>query len=161
MKWGLIPFWAKDPRISYSTINARSEEIENKPAFRKAFRTQRCLVPASGFFEWKKVSDMGKPVKIPYWIRVKGKNIFGFAGIYDVWKDAEGYEIKTFSIVTTKANKIMAEIHDRMPVILTSEDEEIWLDNKIYEIEKLKKIMKSDENNNIHILDPIIYKKSL
>jgi len=143
MKWGLIPFWAKDSRIGYSTINARSEEIENKPAFRKAFRQQRCLVPASGFFEWKKVTDLGKPRKIPYWIRLKSKKIFGFAGIYDIWKDAEGYEIKSFSIVTTKANQIMSEIHERMPVILNKEVEDIWLDNQISDIKILKKIMLS------------------
>ena len=147
MKWGLIPFWARDPRISYSTINARSEEIEVKPAFRKAFRQQRCLVPASGFFEWRKVSDRGKALKIPYWIRLVERRIFGFAGIFDIWKDAQGFEIRTFSIVTTKANKTMTEIHDRMPVILKTEDEEDWLNNKFFEIRRLKKIMEPNEKD--------------
>jgi len=147
--WGLIPFWARDSRISYSTINARSEEIEVKPAFRKAFRQQRCLVPASGFFEWRKVSDRGKVLKIPYWIRLVERRVFGFAGIFDIWKDAQGFEIKTFSIVTTKANKIMMEIHDRMPVILNIEDEEDWLNNKFFDMGRLKKIMEPNITDNM------------
>jgi putative SOS response-associated peptidase YedK len=132
MKWGLIPVWAKDEKISFSTINARSEEIETKPAFRNAFKSHRCLVPASGFYEWKKVSDEGKMVKIPYWIRLKTEETFGFAGLY---------ENNTFSIVTTTANEIMQPIHNRMPVILKKENEEKWLDNSKYSLEELKNLM--------------------
>jgi len=141
MKWGLIPFWAKDPRIAYSTINARGEEIENKPAFRKPFRQQRCLIPASGFFEWRKVTEDKKSRKIPYWIRLKNQVNFGFGGVYDVWKDTEGYEIKSFAIVTTAANDLMKEIHDRMPVILNAKDEDTWLDNRVSDIKLLKSLI--------------------
>jgi putative SOS response-associated peptidase YedK len=141
MRWGLIPFWAKDPRIAYSTINARCEDIENKPAFRKPFKQQRCLVPASGFFEWRKVMDEGKPRKIPYWIRLKNLENFGFAGVYDIWKDAEDYEIKSFAIVTTTANSLMREIHDRMPVILDKNSEDTWIDNQITDIKILKNLL--------------------
>jgi putative SOS response-associated peptidase YedK len=134
MRWGLIPGWATDPKIVYSTINARAEEIEKKPAFRNAFKYRRCLVPASGFYEWKRVSDEGKLVKIPYWIKLKDKDIFGFAGIY---------ENNTFSIVTTVANEIMRNIHDRMPVILHKQYEEVWLDNSRYDLTELKNLMVS------------------
>lgn len=132
MRWGLIPDWATDSKIAYHTINARAEEIEKKPAFRRAFKYRRCLVPASGFYEWKKVSDEGKPVKIPYWIKLKNGEIFGFAGIY---------ENDTFSIVTTMANEMMQPIHERMPVILHKKDEEIWLNNSKYDLGELKKMM--------------------
>jgi putative SOS response-associated peptidase YedK len=132
MKWGLIPSWAHDPKIAFSTINARSEEIEKKPVFRAAFKYRRCLIPASGYYEWKKVSDEGKPVKIPYWIRLKNEEMFGFAGIY---------EEDTFSIVTTTANGMMKQIHERMPVILQKKDEDIWLDNSIYDLRELKNLM--------------------
>ena len=132
MRWGLIPGWAKDSKIAYSTINARAEEIEKKPAFRSAFKYRRCLIPASGFYEWKRVSDEGKPVKIPYWIKLKRANVFGFAGIY---------ENNTFSIVTTTTNEMMKQIHDRMPVILHKDAEEIWLDNSRYDLRELKQLM--------------------
>ncbi len=132
MRWGLIPSWAKDPRIAYHTINARSEEIENKPAFRAAFKYRRCLVPASGFFEWKKAKDEGKSVKFPYWIKLKDADMFGFAGVYE-----EG----TFSIVTTAANEIMKPIHDRMPVILHREQEDRWLENSKFDLKELKSLM--------------------
>jgi putative SOS response-associated peptidase YedK len=132
MKWGLIPSWAKDPKIAYHTINARCEDIEKKPAYKSAFVSRRCLVPASGFYEWKKVSDEGKPVKIPYWISLKDRQMFGFAGIY---------ENDTFSIITTQANSIMRYIHDRMPVILGAVDEEKWLDTSKYDLKLLKELM--------------------
>ena len=89
MKWGLVPFWAKEPNIGYKMINARSEGIALKPAFRKPIRTQRCLVPATGFYEWKKLNLEGKEEKIPWYIGVKDQEIFSFAGIYDIWLDAE------------------------------------------------------------------------
>src|SRR3989344_1685469 len=114
MKWGLIPFWSKDPKIGYKMINARSEGIEAKPAFRKPLRSQRCLIPTSGFYEWKHIEKD----KIPFYIKLKGQNIFTFAGIFDIWKDAEGRPLKSFTIITASPNKFMESIHDRMPVIL-------------------------------------------
>lgn len=139
-KWGLVPKWAKDPKFGYHTINARGEEIENKPAYRQAFKNGRCLVPASGFFEWKKIGIEGKIIKIPYWIRPAGEKMFGLAGIC---------ENGTFSIVTTAANLQMKEIHDRMPVILSRDQEDEWLNNKKYELRKLKDILTTKYNPNL------------
>ena len=128
MKWGLIPFWAKDPGIGYKTINARAEGIETKPTYRKPIRSQRCLVPANGFYEWQKVAQSGKEVKVPHYIRLLDQEVFAFAGLYDIWRDAEGQETWTFTIITTEPNELMAQIHNRMPVILPREHESAWLD---------------------------------
>jgi putative SOS response-associated peptidase YedK len=138
MKWGLIPFWAKDPRIGYKMINARCEGIENKPSFRKPIRSQRCLVPATGFYEWKKLTLEKKEEKVPWYIKVKGRDIFSMAGIYDVWKDVEGKEFLTYSIITTAPNKFMSNIHDRMPVILAKENEDKYLNNETPLLDILK-----------------------
>src|SRR5215212_5188187 len=129
-KWGLIPFWAKDPRIAYSTINARAEDIENKPTYRKPIRSQRCLVPADGFYEWKRLTLEGKEEKFPWFIGLKDRSLFAFAGLWDTWKDVEGVEILTYSIVTTTPNEVVSDLHSRMPVILHQTDEEAWLDNE-------------------------------
>ncbi len=120
MKWGLIPHWAKDPRIGYKLINTRAETVTHKPSFKSSFQKYRCLIPASGFYEWKTKDE-------PYLIHMKSNEIFSFAGIYDIWKDAEEKEFKTFSIITTLPNKLISEIHDRMPVILNRKDEDIWV----------------------------------
>ena len=124
MRWGLIPFWAKDPRIGFKMINARAEGVESKPSFREPFRKRRCLVPDNGFYEWKKD---GKE-KIPYYIKLKNNETFAFAGLYDIWIDAEGLEVTSYTIITTSPNDLVKDIHDRMPVILNREDEDIWLD---------------------------------
>ncbi len=123
MKWGLIPFWAKDPKIGYRMINARAETLSSKPAFRKPLRTQRCLVPANGFYEWDRQNG-----KMPYFIKRKDNELFAMAGMYDIWKDAGGREIKTFTIITVDANKLVAKIHDRMPAILEEKNEKKWID---------------------------------
>ncbi len=128
MRWGLIPSWAKDPSIGYKMINARAESIDAKPAFRKPVRGQRCLVPANGFYEWQRVTVGGKAVKQPYFIHLPDRELFAFAGIYDVWRDAQGQEVRSYAIITTEANDFMARIHNRMPVILAQADEEAWLD---------------------------------
>lgn len=130
MKWGLIPFWAKDPKIGYKMINARSEGIETKPTFRKPIRTMRCLIPADGFYEWKSLNLEGKYEKFPWYIGLRNRKLFAFAGIYDSWKDAEGKEILSYSIITTNPNKLIASVHNRMPVILKKEDENTWLDKE-------------------------------
>ena len=124
LQWGLIPFWSKEPKATYSTINARAEGIESKPAYRRPIRSQRCIIPADGFFEWKKE---GK-AKLPHYIHLKSGDLFGFAGLYDVFKHADGSLLKTFTIITTEANEIMQPIHNRMPVILPAEAEAEWLD---------------------------------
>lgn len=123
-RWGLIPFWAKDARIGNRLINARSETIHEKPAFKSSFRRKRCLVLSDGFFEWKKISTKEK---IPYRIHLTEDSLFAMAGIWDSWKDADGEEIRSFSILTTGPNELMKHIHHRMPVILDREAEKVWL----------------------------------
>lgn len=120
LKWGLIPFWAKDPKVGFRNINTRSETISEKPSFKNAFGRRRCLIPANGFYEWNKD-------KIPYRIFLKNEELFAMAGIYEKWKNAEGKELDTFSIITTTANEAIKDIHHRMPVILKPEDEKSWL----------------------------------
>jgi len=125
-KWGLIPAWAKDTKIASRLINARIETITKKPAF-KAIHTRRCLVPFDGFYEWKKE---GK-TKVPYHIALKEHTVFSAAGIWEIWKDNTGKEVHTFSVLTQAPNELMAPIHNRMPVILTKEEEKYWLDTTL------------------------------
>ncbi len=121
-KWGLIPFWAKDPKIGFRLINARGESLAEKLAFKHAFQKRRCLIPANGFFEWKKDDN-----KTPFRVFLKNEELFAMAGIWETWKDAEGRPVHSFSIITTNASPLVEKIHDRMPVILHPEDEEAWL----------------------------------
>ena len=122
MRWGLVPFWAKDPRIGYRLINARAETVMDKPSFKHSFHTKRCLVPATGFYEWQHQNG-----KQPYYFHAVKEPLFSFAGLFDEWRDAEGKSLKTFTILTTQANKLMNPIHNRMPVILTPDQESVWL----------------------------------
>lgn len=134
-KWGLIPFWTKDEKqaneIKRMTLNARADTIFQKPSYREPIRSKRCLVPSTGYFEWRHEGDR----KIPYYIYVKDEPIFSMAGIYDSWLDkSTGEVISTFSIITTEANPLTDYIHNtkhRMPAILSREDEEMWLDPKL------------------------------
>ena len=123
-RWGLVPFWAKDPKIGYQMINARSETVLEKPAFREAVRKRRCLVPADGFYEWKKNGSR----KQPYRITLGQGQPFHFAGLSERWQSPEGEWLHSFTILTIAPNELMADIHDRMPVILTPELEQAWLD---------------------------------
>lgn len=127
-RWGLIPFWAKDMSIGYKMINAKAETIREKPSFRNAFKNRRCLVLSNGFYEWKKDTD-----KTPYRIMMKGGIPFAMAGIWEKWGSPEGEIIHSFSIITTGPNSLTEMIHDRMPVILRSEDEKKWLGNETEE----------------------------
>lgn len=134
-RWGLIPFWVKDEKqadeIKRVTLNARANTIFQKPSFREPIRSKRCLVPSTGYFEWRHEGDR----KIPYYIYLKDESIFSMAGIYDEWLEKKtGEIIKTFSIITTEANPLTDYIHNtkhRMPAILNQEDEEKWLDPKL------------------------------
>jgi putative SOS response-associated peptidase YedK len=109
-----VPFWMKDEKIGYKIINARAETLSVKPSFRKALSLQRCIIPAGGFLEWKKMDKE----KIPYYIFLKNQSVFGFAGLYDIWKDKQGRELKTYTIITTEPNALVEPIHNRMPAIL-------------------------------------------
>ena len=137
MRWGLVPFWAKDEKIGYKMINARAETLSVKPSFRKALSLQRCIVPAGGFFEWKQVDKE----KIPYYIFLKNKHLFGFAGLYDIWRNKEGKELKTYTIITTEPNALVEPIHNRMPAILEKQDEETWLNPDVTEPVRLVKLL--------------------
>src|SRR5579871_3828326 len=125
MRWGLIPFWAKDPAIGFKTINGMSETAASKPAFREPMRTRRCLIPSDGFYEWKKI---GPKEKQPYNFGMIDDSIFVFAGLWDRWKDAAGKEVLSCTILTTKPNPLVANVHDRMPAILRPDDYDLWLD---------------------------------
>jgi putative SOS response-associated peptidase YedK len=125
-KWGLVPSWAKDPAIGYKLINARSETIAEKPSFKKAFNAQRCLIPADGFYEWKVEGSR----KNPYLFTMKSKNPFTFAGLWEYWHDAKGNEVYSCTIITTEPNVMMANYHDRMPVILGEEHRWKWLEKR-------------------------------
>lgn len=125
MRWGLIPGWAKDEKIGYKMINARAETAAEKPGFRKALEQRRCLVPADGFYEW--VSDPATKARLPRRIVRKDKASFAMAGLWERWKAPDGREVRSFTILTTAAHPPIKEIHDRMPVILTPENEAGWL----------------------------------
>src|SRR5262245_49497268 len=124
MQWGLIPSWSKEPQVSYSTINARAENLLKSSVYKKPFQRQRCLVPASGFYEWQQTSA-GKQ---PFYIHVQDTVLFAFAGLYDIWRDKHGHELHSYTIITTTPNDLVAPIHNRMPVILRRDDENVWLD---------------------------------
>ena len=124
LRWGLLPFWAKDEKISYSTINARAETVAQKPAFRDAFTKRRCLIPADGYYEWKKLEDGSKQ---PYRITLKPEQPFSFAGLWEHW-EKDDKMIESCTIIVTDANTLTKDIHGRMPVILDPADYDAWLD---------------------------------
>lgn len=123
-RWGLVPHWAKDLSIGNKMINARCETVHEKASFRQAIRNRRCIVPASGFYEWAATPDG----KIPYYITTRDGSPFSFASIWESWKNPDGQELETCSILTTSANSLMSPIHDRMPVMLHQTDFDRWLD---------------------------------
>jgi putative SOS response-associated peptidase YedK len=124
-RWGLIPSWAKDTKFGYHTINARAETVAEKPSFRDAFRKRHCLIPASGFYEWKKVGSK----KQPYLIQMQDESPFAFAGLWERWHNPQDESIvQSCTIIVTDANEFMKPIHDRMPVILNPDEYGRWLD---------------------------------
>ena len=123
-RWGLIPSWATDSSVGARMINARSETASARPAFRDLVKSRRCLIPADGFYEWKRSGS----AKQPYLFEVNDGELFAFAGIWDRWKDATGTEVETCSILTTTPNAVTAAVHDRMPVILDPDVYDLWLD---------------------------------
>ncbi len=171
LKWGFVPPWSKDEKIAYKMINARSETLKDKPAFKKSFYQRRCVIIADGFFEWYRTNS----TKTPYYFYLKDNRIFGFAGLYTVFKRADGTTLNTCTIITTKANSLMEDIHDRMPVILNEGTAKQWLNPKLKDAESLEKILvqydskemglhqvssrvNKTENNDIDIIKKIIVK---
>lgn len=138
LRWGLIPSWAKDAKIASSLINARAEGVAVKPSFRTAFAKRRCLVPADAFYEWR----AGTKPKQPYAIRMKSGETFALAGLWENWKDGEGQWVRTYTIVTTAANELLAPLHDRMPVIVDPTDYGKWLGEVAADPTELTALMK-------------------
>jgi putative SOS response-associated peptidase YedK len=139
LKWGLIPVWAKDAKIAYSTINARADTVATKPAFRAAFKKRRCLVLADGYYEWH---TEGKE-KQPFLFELDGGKPFALAGLWEWWGGPDGKSpVETCSLITAEANELCAEVHDRMPVILAATSYDKWLDPENDDTAGLQKLLK-------------------
>ncbi|XFA99485.1 SOS response-associated peptidase [Candidatus Izemoplasma sp. B36] len=145
LKWGFVPSWSKDDKIGYKMINARSETIDQKPSFKKSLVQRRCVILADGFFEWYRTTS----TKTPYYFYLKNNKIFGFAGLWTIKTKDDGSKLYTCTIITTKANSLMEDIHDRMPVILSEEAAKTWMNPKIRDVLALKKILDSDQMNDL------------
>jgi putative SOS response-associated peptidase YedK len=168
LRWGLIPFWAKDPSIGDRLINARAETVASKPAFRAALRRRRCLIAADGFYEWQRRGEQ----KTPMYIYLKSRQPFAFAGLHETWTSLEGERIESCAIITTGPNELMAPIHNRMPVILLPEEHTLWLDPDVqdtallqpllrpYPAEEMEafevsRLVNSPRNNSPELLQPV------
>lgn len=138
LHWGLIPSWAKDPKIGYQCINAKAETVAEKPSFRSAFKKRRCLVVATGFYEWQ----VRGRIKQPMWIGLQNQAPFAFAGLWEHWQPPEGQPLETCTILTTEPNDLMAPIHNRMPVILAPTAYDQWLDPKFQHTDSLKALLR-------------------
>ena len=169
MQWGFIPMWSKDPTKGPRPINTKSETVFENRMWIGSIRHHRCLVPARGFYEWKQVNER---MKTPYFIHPKDQDLFSFAGIFSIWNDVEGRPLYSFSILTTRPNKEMKPIHDRMPVILHPSQEATWLDRHIDERDVLETFLvpyadggldiyrvsdevNSPRNNDRHLVDAV------
>jgi putative SOS response-associated peptidase YedK len=140
MRWGLVPSWSKDPKAGPPLINARADTAATKPAFRTAFKKRRCLIPADGFYEWRKGDGKNKQ---PYFIRMAKDRVFAFAGLWESWNGTDAEPVESCTIITTDANDVLRPIHDRMPVILPEENYDRWLNLKIDNSEQLQPLLKS------------------
>jgi putative SOS response-associated peptidase YedK len=145
VRWGLVPFWAKDPKIGDRMINARADKILSSNAFKRPFERRRCIVPADGFYEWEKIEVLGKakPKKQPWFIRRRDGEPLAFAGLWETWRDPEKDDarLRTCVIITTDANELLAPIHDRMPVVLPESEWETWLDVDNHDTAKLHELL--------------------
>ena len=137
LRWGLVPFWAKDIKVGFANINAKAEGVETKPAFREAFRQRRCLVPVDSFYEWKKTAS-GKQ---PYAIALADQKLMALAGLWESWRSPAGERVRSFAIVTTQPNQLCAELHNRMPVILAPEVRPVWLGEEPADEAQLKSFL--------------------
>jgi putative SOS response-associated peptidase YedK len=168
--WGLIPSWAKDPEIGNRLINARAETLSEKPAFRSSFRHRRCLILADGFFEWR--LDASGKSKTPYFIHLKSREPFAFAGLWDLWSNPDGSEIRSCTIITTTPNELIKPIHNRMPVILSPDSYRVWLSTEEKKPENyaslltsfpasamsaypVSKTVNSPQNDNLECIKPL------
>jgi putative SOS response-associated peptidase YedK len=138
MRWGLVPSWSKDPKSGPPLINARAETLASKPAFRTALGKRRCLIPADGFYEWQKGEAKTKQ---PFYIQLTKGRLFAFAGLWECWQGADSSAMESCTIVTTTANSRLAELHERMPVILQEEDYDRWLDPKVNQAAALESLL--------------------
>lgn len=128
LRWGLVPAWAKEESVGARMINARAETLAEKPSFKRLLRSRRCLIVADGFYEWKSEERGGKT---PIYFTLQEQEPFGFAGLWDVWKDADGQALRTCTIITTNPNELVAPVHNRMPAILTPDARAAWLDMQL------------------------------
>ncbi len=149
LRWGLIPSWAKDPKIGNRMINARGESVAEKPSFRSAFKRRRCLVLADGYYEWRKI---GK-AKQPYWIRMQDERPFGLAGLWETWRGGDDI-VESCTIITTSANELTKQIHDRMPVILDDGDYELWLDPSVQDRQLVEPLLRPYDDGEM-TFDPV------
>ena len=154
LRWGLVPTWAKDLAEGTRAVNARSETLAEKRTFKEAFKARRCIVPASGFYEWKTV---GK-ARVPHFIQRKDGLYLGMAGLWDRWYSPENERIETFTVLTSAANTLVAELHDRMPVVLEAKDYGRWLDPHTFEISALESLLvpASAELFTMRAVDPYV-----
>lgn len=148
LKWGLIPFWAEDPKIGPHLVNARAETVSNKEAYRVPFKNRRCLVPADGFYEWE-TDPKGR--KQPFFVRPKTKQPFALAGLWDRWKSSEGTVIDSCTILTTEANESLKLIHERMPAIIDPANFDLWLDPIINNPDQLTTLLQPYDSSKITV----------
>ncbi len=146
LHWGFVPYWAKDKKIGYKLINARSETLNKKPAFKHSFKNKRCIILSNGFYEWK--SEGSK--KSPYLIQLKNKSILPFAGLWSSYQNDDGTKFFSCTIITTTPNKLIEPIHNRMPVILDSKSEKIWLNKNISDTNLLSTYLKPYSSDKMH-----------
>lgn len=144
MKWGFIPSWAKDEKIGYKMINSRSETVFEKPSFKSAIKNSRCLIPATGFYEWDEKKNA-------HLFQLEGDKYFAMAGIYSLWKNPQGEILPTCSIITTEANSVVKKVHERMPVIIDKENEDFWM-----EADDLELISSLMNENSLRLIDKIV-----
>jgi putative SOS response-associated peptidase YedK len=154
MKWGLVPHWTREIRSAKRSINARAESLAEKPSFAGLLKNRRCLVPASGFFEWKKEGTK----KIPYYINLPESPLFAFAGLYDQWNDPAGNPLLTYTIITVEPNELVAKVHNRMPSILSTDHEDLWRSKTSLSAMDLKEILTPypAENLSMYPVSPLV-----
>ena len=159
LKWGLVPSWAKDPSKGSRLINARAESAADKPSFRAAFKYRRCLIPADGFYEWKKCS--GK--RQPYLVSMADGKTFAFAGLWEQWKGSPGEVVESCTILTTDANELVTPLHDRMPAILRPEDYDQWLDITMVKPELLVTLLRPYPSGEMKVraVSPTVNKSNI